>query len=59
MGFHVPPTLSPHVRGAPRSRPGQRPRPGLIPARAGSTETPSTYARAGRAHPRACGEHTC
>ena len=48
---------SPPVRGALRPVRYLPINPGLIPARAGSTGTPSAIASRPRAHPRPCGEH--
>ena len=48
---------SPRVRGKPPSRRLQRPRPRLIPARAGKTSAKPPPTPPARAHPRACGEN--
>ena len=48
---------SPRVRGKPRRRPRKRVPPGLIPACAGKTSTPTSKACPPRAHPRVCGEN--
>ena len=48
---------SPRVRGKLDVLRGQRPRPGLIPARAGKTGAARPATRTPRAHPRACGEN--
>ena len=48
---------SPHTRGARQARPVRGGRPGIIPAYAGSTPSPSTRATTGRDHPRIRGEH--
>ena len=50
---------SPRVRGKP-VRAGQgNPHRGLIPARAGKTQDPSSSSGPPQAHPRACGENSC
>ena len=48
---------SPLVRGAPKYCDECGARVGIIPARAGSTVTSLASWRAGRDHPRSCGEH--
>ena len=48
---------SPHVRGAHCSGMKSNSRRGIIPACAGSTNTPLGYATRRRDHPRMCGEH--
>ena len=48
---------SPPVRGALSFSSAAGPQPGLIPARAGSTQTPQSQNANLRAHPRPCGEH--
>ena len=47
---------SPRVRGAARRRPCRSPRPGIIPARAGSRPICLAWGRCSWDHPRACGE---
>ena len=48
---------SPPVRGAPTAAEPPAHVPGLIPARAGSTQPPHRPSAWPRAHPRPCGEH--
>ena len=48
---------SPPVRGAPPDKHASATLTGLIPARAGSTETSKLVRLLTRAHPRPCGEH--
>ena len=50
---------SPHVRGAHHRRTVPAPRPGIIPACAGSTKLTFSKPCATRDHPRMCGEHDC
>ena len=49
---------SPRMRGAQQDQPGQKPRPGIIPADAGSTRFPRLSSRFSWDHPRGCGEHS-
>ena len=48
---------SPHTRGAPRHGRGARPRPGIIPAYAGSTRSGTWRTGSAWDHPRIRGEH--
>ena len=49
---------SPHVRGAQKHCRHRRGVPGIIPACAGSTSTPTTRNPTQWDHPRMCGEHS-
>ena len=48
---------SPHTRGAPSNRSPRKCRPRIIPAYAGSTDSPHSPATTSRDHPRIRGEH--
>ena len=52
------PGSSPHVRGAHHRRKVPAPRPGIIPACAGSTRHKVNQSNQVRDHPRMCGEHS-
>ncbi len=51
------PGSSPLVRGAPASVTAPAPTPGIIPARAGSTQRTARSMSGAKDHPRSCGEH--